>query len=592
MNLVEILKGAVKWDVAGWFAAFGRIRIKAGSVEQVEPNEYQRKISEIVLYCHEHGIPCRIVALKPRQKGSTTFSVAVAYRRLMAKMARGLLAGGAHFQGSNMFKMLETYVNHDDADRGKVRVKTMEAVYANGSTLERITLRNAQAGRSGTYQVLVITEVAYLSDEGVANADDVVAGLIKCVPDEPDTIIIEESTANGATGYFYKRYDGAVTFEEFKAGKPGAIKVFSAWFEFADSRRDPVLEQIENEGDLTSDEVDLMREWKLDLWQVAWMRWAIREECGGDFEKFQEDYPFDDESAFLKSGRGKFGQAGLKRGADKAKVAGWKYGNFVKSPSGRVGFVPCDYPQSMWAMLEEPRDGRRYLLSVDGASGDSETSGEDPDSHGVGVHRAGYVSADGWVEPSLVLRNALHDDGTGKLHCWWDTDILIDQVELAAEYYGRCLVVPEMNHDRGLVETLKVRGVNLYQRTEINRRTNEPTKYYGWKTEASNRGMIIDAFAAMIRDSGTMEVGKGYDMRCPWTVSEMRNFVIKASGRAEAASGEHDDQVLMCCIGAFLVNDLATPYYAEMFSRRDPDDVRRILAAGVHESVGGGTYGF
>lgn len=191
MNLIEIAKESVKWNVAGWLAMFGKIRKKSGAVEPAEPNEYQRRISDIVEWCHEKGIPCRIIALKPRQKGSTTFSVAVAYRRLMAKIGRGLFAGGSHFQSANMFKMLTTYVENDEGDRGKCEVKSTEADFFNGSTLERITLRNAQAGRSGTYQVLVITEVAYLSEEGVANADDVVAGLLKCVPDEPDTIVIE-----------------------------------------------------------------------------------------------------------------------------------------------------------------------------------------------------------------------------------------------------------------------------------------------------------------------------------------------------------------------------------------------------------------
>jgi len=271
MSMMQLIRDGVKWDVSGWLAAFGKIRKKSGAIEETEPNEYQRKISAIVEWCHENGVPCRIIALKPRQKGSTTFSVAVAYRRLMAKIGRGLFAGGSHFQASNMWKILTTYVETDEGDRGRCEVKTTEANFYNGSTLERITLRNAQAGRSGTYQVLVITEVAYLSEEGVANADDVVAGLLKCVPDEPDTIVIEESTAHGATGYFYSKYEQAVTFEEAKAGKPGTIKVFSAWFEFADSRRDPARENIVSENDLTKDERDLAAEWNLDLWQVAWI---------------------------------------------------------------------------------------------------------------------------------------------------------------------------------------------------------------------------------------------------------------------------------------------------------------------------------
>ena len=586
MSMLQAIRESVRWDIAGWLAAFGKIRKKSGAIESTEPNEYQRKISAIVEWCHENGVPCRIIALKPRQKGSTTFSVAVAYRRLMNKIGRGLFAGGSHFQASNMWKILTTYVEGDEGDRGRCEVKTTEANFWNGSTLERITLRNAQAGRSGTYQVLVITEVAYLSEEGVANADDVVAGLLKCVPDEPDTIVIEESTAHGATGYFHGKYEKAVTFEEAKAGKPGTIRVFAAWFEFADSRRDPAREGIVDEGDLTKEERELAEEWNLDLWQVAWMRWAIREECNRDFEKFQEDYPFDEVTAFLKSGRGKFSNAPLKRQEKRAEVAEWRYGEFTRKADNSVAWTELPYEQSMWAMQEPPREKLSYLLACDPATGDSQTSGEDPDSHGAGVIRAGYRDHDGrWVEPTLVCRNCLHPDGD-TLACRWDTDILADQIHMASEYYGDCVIAPEMNKDNGLVELLKLKSANIYRRKEMNRRTDEVTEYYGWKTGQENRGMIIDKFAAAVRESGSGDIGRGFDVRCPWTVKEMRSFVIWANGRAAAASGKHDDQVMMLCIGYHLL-DHATPYFVPVRSLFVPPEARAHEARSVAAGSGG-----
>lgn len=574
----DVLKDALfamRWDTAAWMNVFGKIRLKGGNVTNCKPNEYQKKLSEIITWCHENGKPCRIIALKPRQKGSTTFSVAAAYRRLMAKIGRGLFAGGSHFQAANMWKILTTYQEYDTPERDRCKIKNTEAIFDNGSTLERITLRNAQAGRSGTYQVLIITEVAYLSDEGVANADDVVAGLLKCVPYEPDTLIIEESTAHGATGYFHDKYKlRSVTFEEFKNGKPGTIRVFSPWFEFADSRRDPADEQIFQPEDLTKTEKALMEEWDLAVDQVAWMRWAIREECNGDFEKFLEDYPFDDDSAFLKSGRCKFSASSLKRQQNRATVALWRYGEFVRRPDDTVGWVELPYEQSMWAMREEPRDRMSYILSCDPATGDSRTSGADPDSHGVGIIRAGYVDLNGeWVEPALVLRNAMHKDGD-TMACRWDTDVLAEQLHLASLYYGDCLIAPEMNRDNGLVEILKVKGANIYARTEINRRTDEPTQYLGWKTDTSNRGMIIDKFAAAIRDSGTRQRNRGFDVGCPWSINEMRSFVINAAGRAEAASGKHDDQVIMLCIGYHLL-DLATPYFMRQRSSWTPPEIQK-----------------
>jgi len=128
----------------------------------------------------------------------------------------------------------------------------------------------------------------------------------------------------------------------------------AAWYEFADSRRDPAREEIFDESDLTAQERELAKEYKLDLWQVAWMRWAIREECNRDFEKFQEDYPFDEVSAFLKSGRGKFSNAALKRQEKRAEVAGWKYGEFTRRADDTVAWTETGYEQGMWAMQESP----------------------------------------------------------------------------------------------------------------------------------------------------------------------------------------------------------------------------------------------
>lgn len=231
-DFAGLLKSAVKWSTAAWMESYGKIEKKNGDTEKPTCNEYQRKMSDIVEWCHEHQRPCRIVALKPRQKGSSTKSVAIGYRRLQAKKARGLIAGGAHFQGKNLFKILKCYAENDELDPKTCKVMDMEARFTNGSSMERITLADGNAGRSGTYQVLIITEVAYLSEEGVANATNVLNGLLKCVPYLPDTIIIQESTAKGAVGDFHKSYSEGISFEEFKAGKNGNIKLFAAWHEF------------------------------------------------------------------------------------------------------------------------------------------------------------------------------------------------------------------------------------------------------------------------------------------------------------------------------------------------------------------------
>ena len=572
----SLLREAVKHSPAAWFDTFSMIERKDGTLVRPKANVYQRRLSDIQEWCYEHGRPCRIVGLKPRQKGSSTFSVGSIYRRIQIKRGRGLIAGGAHFQGQNLFKILRTYAAHDELDPGSCKVMDAAASFANGGQIERITLANPNAGRSGTYQAMVLTEVAYLSDEGVRNADDVLNGLLKCVPHEPMTLIIQESTAKGASGSFYDTWEEGITFDELKAGKNGYVRVFAAWFEFDDSRMNPASEGISSADDYTEEEERLAKKWGLDMSQVAWMRWAIREECKGDFDRFCQDYPFDSKTAFLKSGRCRFDRAGLDYQRSILHRCPREFGGLeYNERSDRVSFVGSSEYDARCVRWEKPKVGCRYLLAIDPMTGESQTSGDDPDSHGVFVLRAGYWDGGRWYEPAVVMRNMLYPDGI-RFGCWWDIDVLEEEVWRMARYW-QAIVVPEMNMDRGLVELLKLRGdVQIYEREMFNRREQVRTKALGWMTDKRTRGKIIENLARGIREAGREQIGDGLEVRDPWTLDEMDNFVVKRSGRAEASEGKHDDSVLALAIGYQLVDGEASPWHEAV--RRDwvPPDLRPL----------------
>lgn len=574
------LRHDLKWDFAAQFEGFLKIERKSGEIKRPVANVHQLRLDAVVKAAHESGRPCRIIALKPRQRGSSTASVGIGHVRLKAKRGRGLIAGGAHFQGSNLFKILKNYAENDELDPKSCKVMDAEARYLNGSTMERITLANPNAGRSGTYQFLTVTEAAYLAKEGVANADMVTDGLLKCVPMEPDTIIIIESTANGAAGYFFDVWQGGITIDEFIAGKAGYVKVFSAWFEFDDSRLDPSRVGITSFDDLTAQEDDyraMVRTEQgidLDLEQMAWMRYALKEECRGDLDKFEQDYPRSADSAFLKSGNCFFDNAGLVHQETLSKVRTREFGYLTfNERANRINWVPCDERQAKSVRFESPRVGCRYLVSVDSASGADQTGGDDPDSHSVLVHRAGYFQNGKWFEPALVMRNMLVPaKKPGAICCWWANDVLVEEVWRMARYYS-AMIVPEENHDRGLIEALKLKGdVDLYQREMFNRRENTTTTALGWQTTTKTRPMMLERLATTIRESGHGAIGVGYEVRCPWILAQMRNFGTKPNGRSEALVG-HDDDVLSLAIGLQCL-DMATPHYERERDEWMPNDLR------------------
>lgn len=245
----------------------------------------------------------------------------------------------------------------------------------------------------------------------------------------------------------------------------------------------------------------------------------------------------------------------------------------------RIVWTPTTEDQAMSVRWEQAKVGHRYLISVDSSSGADQTGGEDPDSHSILCHRAGYIdpATAQWVPPALVCRNNMVPaNKPGMRCCWWAEDILEQQVYLMAKAYNAFLA-PEVNHDRGLIEFAKAKGIPIYEREQFNHRDNMVMKALGWKTDQVTRPIIIARIEVITREMLRGEFGGGYEFRCPWMLEQMRNFGTKPNGRMEAMVG-HDDDVLSAAIGLFLL-DAATPYHEKVVARVLPRDLQRLVEA-------------
>ena len=398
----------------------------------------------------------------------------------------------------------------------------------------------------------------------------------------------------GNSGYFYDMYQKGITLEEFKAGKQGYVKIFSAWFEFEDSRLEPWRVGIYSEDDYTAAEVAYIKDLRtrlgveLDMEQVAWMRYAVTDECKDDWEKFKQDYPSDDETAFLTSGRCAFSAEGLAYQESLVLTNPRTFGIFqYNERADRVTFVQTDERQAMAVMWEKPRVGCEYILSVDTMTGADQTGGDDPDSHAAFVIRRGYLDTRGrWHDPAVVARNILVPGRKpGSMVCWWNIDVLEVEIWKMARYY-QAIIAPEMNMDRGLVELLKLRGdVQIWMRRIFNKREQEEMDAYGWETTPKTRPMILEKLITAVRKAGTGEIGEGLEIRDPWAIKEAKNFGTKPSGKMEALVG-HDDSILSLAIGIFLI-EFATPYVEEVREEWLPPDLR---GGGGGRKAARGTY--
>lgn len=593
-------------DCAAWWEAFGWIAKKKGVIEQPVTNYLQSILADVKREFRKRGMPVRILTLKPRQKGSTTYSAADMYHEIRRKRTSACVIGAQYSQTQNAFDTMRLYSEMDKFPwRNNGTIGQKEGRWSNGSKLVQETAGDGEAGRSGTFQYLLVTEAARWAEQGVKDASKVMAGILKCVSQEPDTTIIIETTAKAASGDFYERWDGAIDAADFLAGKPITagtyVRCFAPWFEFIDSVpsvRISVKEQQNVEDSLDTNpnylgEKEVLNEfgWRdkegvmrlgkscsagrdtgqptWTAWeQLAWRRLTIDTECSKDVEKFNQDFPESWQKAFLRGGRSRFNKAGMAWQRQQARKMRPQYGVIDSPEEARMGdaspvvWRPCDEDEGWIVRYEQVKDGCRYLLSIDNATGASQTGGKDPDCHSVLVLRAGYYEhGRGWTPAAVVARI--------KAPCRWDLKGMLDKrIWALAKLYGGkdgCMIVPEVNKEGGLIENLRAMGATIYRRKTWNQVENRETEQYGWLTSGGpntggGRDRSIEALAQAIREFE--RDGDGININDPHIIKECESFIIMDNGKAEADHGCHDDDVLSLSIGMACINS-ATAYIRE-----------------------------
>ncbi|WP_309386081.1 hypothetical protein [Cerasicoccus frondis] len=584
---------AVAGDWASWFEVHGEIDDAGGNRVKPMANYLQRAISEAVRWFKETGLPIRILVLKPRQRGCSTFSTAGLYVEANNNPINCTIIGAKGDQSKNLYSKVGVYSGCDGFDWGTKRdlqTETGKITFPDGreSLIGQLSAREYDPGRSGTYQFVLATEVARWAEDGVANAAKVLSGLVKCVATKPGTCILMETTAAGASGDFYERWGKAYDIDEFQrrhaAGEMMAgkyIRVFAPWFAFEELCHDLTPAQAaEVERTLGTnprytspefgDEREMMARFSLSLGQISWRRYAIEEECERDARIFEQDYPSTWETAFLTSGNKRFNSVGIRhlKRLSQQRTPDLGYLEWQKGgrETGRVVWRPTDEYEGIIYRWEQPTEGMRYSLAVDTMRGESQDAGKDPDAHSLLVLRAGYFGTRGWQPPAVVCRV--------KPPCRWDIDLVDEWCHRLWAYYN-CLIVPEVNGPGlALIELLKLWGAPIYQREIFNQREMRRENVYGWETTTRTRPILVEGLARAIREYD--RAGDGIELWCSHIVDELNAFVRKPNGREEAMDGSHDDDVIGLAIGLATIEG-AQAYYPKNDLVRLPPDVQRLL---------------
>lgn len=498
-------------NTKAYIEAYLQIRTKEAKVEALHLNTPQLKLYDALGAQDKAGKPMRAIVLKARQMGFSTLTEAIIFKRTVTKwnVHSGIVA---HKDDStnNLFNMSKLFYERlpEPLRPSRKASNARELVFddANGrglkSSIKVMTAGGQGIGRSDTFHNLHLSEFAFWPGDKKMT----LAGLMQAVPDLPQTMVVIESTANGFDE-FKSMWDRAVAGEsEFEA-------VFCGWHEMEEYRRS-------YEGfALTDEEKQLAGTYGLDEEQLAWRRWCIENNCGGDVQIFRQEYPSCPQEAFLSTGSCLFDKDILM--ARLAQVSAPKRRlefSFSETESGGLCLLGAQEVKTGGsAIYKEPGAGVPYVIGAD-------TAGDGSD------YFVAQVLDNTTGEQVAVLRQK------------FDEDAFARQVMCLGYYYNTALLGIEANFSTyPIKECTRLLYPRQYTREVQDTYTQRFERRFGFMTTSKTRPVAIAQLVRAARENA----GEINDAQ---TLREMLVFVRDERGRAAAMAGEHDDCVMALAI--------------------------------------------
>jgi hypothetical protein len=349
-----------------------------------------------------------------------------------------------------------------------------------------------EAGRGTTPTIAHLSEVAFWQFD-----EQILAGLFQGISQENETEVILESTANGASGEFFRLYQGAIN------GDNEYVPIFLPWYITPEYRR-----KAPEGFELTEEEEELVENYSLDNDQLYWRRLKIGE--SGD-KKFIQEYPASAEEAFLVTGNSVFDQEIVQmyevKAPDYVRAFDYESSYFEDNKSGHL---------EMW---KAPKFEDRFIIGADVSLG----VGQDY-STAVVLNREREVCAlfrDNYIDPSVF------------------GDILF----YLGRYFNNALLAVESN-SLGIATLNRLKQmnyINLYYQTKAATLLNDEGSKPGFRTTISTKPMIIGNLKRAIEEHDI-------DIPSDIIVSELRTYVSAENGSTSALAGNYDDTVMALAI--------------------------------------------
>lgn len=492
-----------------------KIRTKKGKIRPLVLLPAQRKLLDTVLkQLHSEG-RIRIIILKARQQGFSTFVEAFLFWLTSQRKAKKTMVL-AHKADSTkaLFDMTRRF--YDRCPKALQPHKKYSS--RNELTFDLLdssfivaTAGGEAVARGETLSYLHASELAYWSQ---TSAREIWNGLIQAVADVEDTAIFVESTANGMAGLYRELWVGAVK------GENGYIPFFSPWFDDPGYTA-PAPEGFERTPEEEKVAARALKEYGVELTddQLYWRRRKIAQ---ASRELFQQEYPAYPDEAFLTSGRPVFNPEQLQE----MKLA-------APEPLKRMALEDGwqENPRGELLIYELPKKAGLYSIGADVGKG---VRGGDNSVAQVLDEKKNHVAT--WC--GLVLPD-------------YFAQVLY---ELGMMYNGARLIVE--NNDHGILTVYCLDRdyayPYLYQEIQHDKVTDKETVKLGFSTNARTKPLIIDHLRASLREAELL-------VRDKETIEEMLTYIVTESGKMEAEEGSHDDRVMALALANYGHLGMADP---------------------------------
>ena len=459
----------------------------------------------------------RAIILKARQQGISTYCAArVFWKTYYNAYTRSVVMAHDSPTSDALFAMSKNLIQYmdDDIRPSYSRSNAKEIQFEHNNAGYRLyTAGSPEAGRGTTPTIAHLSEVAFWQHD-----EKILAGLFQGISQADNTEVILESTANGASGEFYRLWKGAVE------GKNGYIPVFVPWYLTEEYRLTPP-----GELEYTEEEEKLIEKYNLDDAQLYWRRFKI-EESGA--RKFQQEYPAEPDEAFIVSGSNVFSTEVVNDMLPKAPRKRLRFNDeFGSWDDNREGELQVWIP---------PTFDAKYVIGADVS---------------LGTNQDYSIATVFNPERQLcaMYRTNIMDPGTFG-------DILF----YLGRYYNNALLAVESNSigNTTLDRLMQMSYLNLYYETKVASMRTKDTTRLGFRTTAASKPRIIGYLKRLVED---LDI----DVPSEIIIQELKDYIANDNGKTEALSGSHDDTIMAIAIAMEVLRTHSDRLTSDTVSWRD-----------------------